>query len=1535
MAAYKLILRNSRIYREIALRGEENAQVSFGTEAGCQLRFQEKSYFGHFLIDLNFQNDKWILFCSEEVYVTADGTAKQYSLTLEHGMEFSIKREGVELFRASFLLDFDEKHRDYNCVIDISGQPKIGVGAHKDCQIRIDDPMIGDGYVVLTKREDGCLLEAHHVRYGVYVNGAPVETQTAIRDYDFFSLAGHSFFLLEGRLYTEGEDKSLTVSLPNAIVKDQNNHLEYPKFNRATRIQYQVPVQKLEILPPEKIEEKKQKSLLFSLIPALIMLSMTILLRGILNGGSGSSKTFVLYSVVSMSVGIVVSIVTYVTDKKEVREENEKKKALYEGYIAGKEEEIARLRTMELKSLQTIHLSIDDNIRNIHQFDKRLFEKSPGDPDFLTTRLGTGRIPSCNQIQVKEQDYKNQDPAFDIPDQLAEKYRYLEDAPVVIDLKRDNAVGFVGSDSALERMLKTVALDLASRHFYREVKFVCLLGEDNIDKFEWIRWLPHFHSDDNSLRYIAYNQESRDFVLEEVYAQLSERESQRKQEEESGAETEDWAHYVVFVLHSQGLARHPISQYFQKGTRYGFTFLFFDSYPELLPMGCGEVVYARDEEGTVVQALDGREQVDFRYMLPPDHKLQRAVLKLSAAWTDEISLESELTKNITLYQMLGILSANELNLDYNWKNSKIYQSMSVPLGVRRGKELIYLDISDKASAHGPHGLVAGTTGSGKSELLQTYILSMAAKFHPYDVGFMIIDFKGGGMANQFLQLPHLLGNITNIDGREINRSLLSIKAESLRRQTIFAQYGVQHINDYIKLFKQGKAKEPLPHLVIIVDEFAELKMAYSEFMSELVSTARIGRTLGVHLILATQKPSGQVDPQIWSNSRFKLCLKVQSREDSSEMLKSPLAAEIKEPGRAYLQVGNNEIFELFQSAYAGAEIPDPESMSTQAFSISKVELWGKREVVYTNRLEKSDEKRQSQLQEMVEYMGNCCEKLGIERLPSVCLPPLKDVIRLSDIRQPEAEPGVKTASACVAVGLYDDPEQHAQSELVIDFAQNHYIVGSGLSGKTSLLQTILLTGVMKYSPEELNFYVVDCGNQALKSFEESKHVGGVVLVSQEERMRNLFKMLRKMADARRESFSKHGLGTYEAYREAGFTDVPRAVVIIDSFASFKEYYEDLAGELLSLTREGQSVGITYIVTANMTNAVNMKTQMNFGVKLALNCNDPGEYSNILGHCRMTPKEVPGRGLCLVDRRVLEFQAALCIEGLTELERVNNLKCLLALENEKYSTRAAAIPVVPDTLDVDVLCRDQKVLYNKGDVVLGLDFEEVEPVILSMASMGVLTVTGAAAGRNRFTDALLYSISQTVIYHGDIEATVLDDMTRPLKEAKGYGFVKDYTNDTTEGLAYISDFKYKLDNRRELAELAGDRLEEILGAQPLLLLVVENKALMQMICDNKNAASAEFIEILRMAKAYKAMVICSNVDNAAVSTMSTASAVLKLLKEEKRGILFDTLGNSKFFDVSTSVKLHSRKGLGAGEAYYFTPEAEDGIRVRVISREVHE
>ena len=296
--------------------------------------------------------------------------------------------------------------------------------------------------------------------------------------------------------------------------------------------------------------------------------------------------------------------------------------------------------------------------------------------------------------------------------------------------------------------------------------------------------------------------------------------------------------------------------------------------------------------------------------------------------------------------MYGVRNTIDLDIWRFWNENHAYEGIKAIVGIGSGSRPFVLDISDKPQSHGPHGLAAGTTGSGKSVMLQTYILSLALNYHPEQVQFILIDYKGGGMANAMSRLPHIAGIIDNLQSeRAIQRALQSIKGEIKRREEAFKRLGIDHIDDYIRFYNNDPRERPLGHIIIVVDEFAELKREQPDFMRELVSAARVGRSVGLHLILATQKPSNSVDDEIWSNTRFRICLRVASRGDSNDMLKRPDAAYLRGMGRCYVQVGNDEIFEQIQTSYSGAdyapnalsseEIPKVLNGSGQAIRIKK------------------------------------------------------------------------------------------------------------------------------------------------------------------------------------------------------------------------------------------------------------------------------------------------------------------------------------------------------------------------------------------------------------------------------------------------------------------------------------------------------------------------------------------------------------------------------------------------------------------------
>ena len=318
----------------------------------------------------------------------------------------------------------------------------------------------------------------------------------------------------------------------------------------------------------------------------------------------------------------------------------------------------------------------------------------------------------------------------------------------------------------------------------------------------------------------------------------------------------------------------------------------------LLPPACSQIVELTPNEkgqAALFRPLRFNEKPLF---FTPDPALSSAVYERSALRLANVEMADKdksftLPKVYTFLEMYSAGKVEHLNIQQRWSQSDASTSLAAPVGVDSNGNIFMLDIHEKA--HGPHGLIAGMTGSGKSEWIMSYILSLAICYNPEDLAFILIDYKGGGMAQAFAKLPHTAGIITNLDGNMIRRSLMSIDSELKRRQRIFSlvssQIGTSTIDiyKYQQLYHQGEVKESIPHLLIIADEFAELKDQEPEFMDDLISAARIGRSLGVHLILATQKPSGVVNDQIWSNTRFRICLKVQDRSDSQEMLRRPEA----------------------------------------------------------------------------------------------------------------------------------------------------------------------------------------------------------------------------------------------------------------------------------------------------------------------------------------------------------------------------------------------------------------------------------------------------------------------------------------------------------------------------------------------------------------------------------------------------------------------------------------------------------------------
>lgn len=1488
---YKLILSSRNIYKEIELSYDVST-VRVGTETDCDFRLHKDLFFEPIELLLSQDNGVWSIICSDNLYIDVGDVRKLLTVQLSNGDTFNIKYQNSdnEVFSVEFLLDFDNGQRKYERAIDVSSLQTLRIGVDNTNQIIINSPYVRSDSIQLDRTINGYSLKVFSTTYGVYHNGSKVVGNCEIRNTDFFSISDFIFNYNNGVIWTELRDG---MSFNGVTSIDYPNPNNYPKFSRNSRIKKIINNDEIEILDPPSKPQKPKNNLFMHLLPSLGML----LASGVMAFMGGG---MIVFSIISGVMAIVTSVLGVIQGNKDFKREMEERLVKYNKYIDNKKADISKCRDVEREMLENIYISQSKEQNLFRNFSSDLFDRMPEDDDFLKVRLGIGSIKANRKISYKKQERMEvEDDLQLLPEQISEEFEILNNAPVICDFKSSNSIGIIGTESSRFALFKNVIIDMVARQYYSDLKLFFVATEEHRDKVSWLRFLPHVSNDVINARNIVCDDESKNRVFDYLYKELSQREHGEKGE-----------HLVVFFYDEYGFQSHPLSKFVSKANELSVTFVFMAVSKGLIPLGCNYIISLESStNGYLIDTANEENTIAFAFNSIDDLTARQIISFMASVYTEEISLEGTLTKNISLFELLNILVVDDLDLKTRWSSSKVYQSMSAPIGVSKAG-VISLDLHDKA--HGPHGLVAGTTGSGKSEVLQTYILSIATIFHPYEVSFVIIDFKGGGMVNQFKDLPHLLGAITNIDGKEIDRSLKSIKAELQKRQRLFVEAEVNHIDKYIQKFKAGKVSTPIPHLVLIVDEFAELKAEQPEFMKELISAARIGRSLGVHLILATQKPSGQVDEQIWSNSRFKLCLKVQSQEDSNEVLKSPLAAEIKEPGRAYIQVGNNELFELFQSAYSGA--PEKiEDAGLKEFKISSVSETGKRTPIFVQKKKKSSGEVSTQLDAIVKHVERYCKNSKIEKLPNICLPslPLK-------ISYPEK---LVKNNSLVDIGLFDDPDNQVQSSAMMDIDnKNTLIIGSSQYGKTNLLQSMIRTIATSGSPNESIIYIIDFGSMVLKNVEELNHVGGVVTSSEDEKLKNLFKLLFTEISYRKEKLVSVGVSSFASYLEAGYTDMPHIYLFIDNLTALIELYLEDDDSLLSIIREGISVGISTIIANSQTSGVGYKYLSNFANKICLYCNDSNEYGNMFEHVQLQPDEVPGRCIFELDKRVLECHTYLAFEGEKEIERVREMQKFVTDVNEKYkSQKAKIIPCIPAILNKDSIKEDFSATPHGYRIPIGLTYSEVAPFFLDLSQLGVMGLCGKEnTGHRNFLEYIVGCLESSKNEY-PVDLVIFDDVNRKYGNLKNSPITATYTLDIEKITEILQEWYMILEERY------NSLLDEgTLGdSTKLLLMIIQNNDVAKKINEDMDLMN-QFSEMVSRFKGMNVSFIFSNYVNSSVSY--DAPEPLRMIKQKQHVLFFEDLDNLKPFDVPYEELKTNKKRIEIGDAYYIQDNSVTKLKV---------
>lgn len=1353
----------------------------------------------------------------------------------------------------------------------------IWIGNHPDYDVFLPESPVN----ILLKGER---LLIHNLVEGVLlINNAAVQSmEMPVPEGSTLELCGVKITVFSENLEISGEGYETSL-LP--VRGDAEYFPGFPVYKRSPRVIYRVKEEKIEVKAPPSKKSMAKGSLAQLIIPSLCMLGFTIAMGIFMKRGA-----YVYMSAGMTCITMIFSVQKYIADKKNVKQENKKREEVYESYLLDMHKRIRNLRKEEHLALNYQNPTPEQLQDLILGYSSRIYERSALEDDFLHVNLGFYDGKSKIEVTFAEKELTtDKDPLREKAKEIPQMYAKIKQIPVSVDLKKAH-LGLVGSKANVHNQLKYLLAQLTAFQSYHDLQIVFVHSEKYNQEFSYTRWYPHLRIQSINVVAEISSDQARDQILGSLQQLLKDRKLKLEEEKK---ETVFLPHLLFIIDEPKLILNHAIMEYLQnRKLELGFSMIYTTDQRANLPENIQTVCILNNAADGVLLLEEGeRKNRSFDIQQVEGLSLEKMSRALGALQHEQ-GISSKIPESITFFEMYGIKQLHELNIEDRWSKNQSHKSLAVPLGVRAEEDYVFLNLHEKA--HGPHGLVAGTTGSGKSEIVQAYILSLAVNFHPHEVGFLLIDYKGGGMANLFQELPHLLGTITNLDKSESMRAMASIKSEMARRQRIFGEYGVNHINGYNKLFKMGKAQEPLPHLFLISDEFAELKKEQPEFMSELVSAARIGRSLGIHLILATQKPSGVVDDQIWTNSRFRLCLKVQDSGDSKEMLKTPDAANIIQQGRAYLQVGNNEIYELFQSAWSGAAYDENETeIEKEDNRVYLVNPLGQGELINQDLsgAQESNEVKATQLDATVKYLHELYEIQAAVPVKKTWLPSLPDSIQSPYTVKVEDSAKFLNGNYTLGIGMIDIPEEQKQEEYMLDFLKNGhllYMASSGF-GKSVLLSNIVIGLSMKNSVRNLNFYILDLGNSGLIALSRIPHVADYMGLDDGEKIQKFQKLILDEITDRKKKFAQAMAQNIYVYNESQNSPLKSIVIVIDNYDAIKELGDTMDNFIQKVARDGAGLGIYLLVTMTRTSAMRGVVMNNFKEKIAGFNFEPGENRSLIGRSEYElGEEKKGRALVKhTGINIMQLYTPIPCE--TELIYNQGLKNLVVQIAEKSTEeRAKGIPVLPEELYFEELQEYPGYIENDPKLPVGIDVNSLEIQSLNILEGIALVIGSAETGKTNVVRTLLKKTGDSQVFIFDGEEGVLRGFIRGKNIS--YANSKEQALDLLHVILEIVEERKEMHTEEQIAKPSVTLKQFCRDLTPVYVIVDSIQQLFNQINDK------EELDILLTAAKYGMRILITSETQL---KRTTGSELIKYLLEPSEVLI---LGNAKAQNIINASKI---------------------------------
>ncbi|MTD15251.1 type VII secretion protein EccCa [Nakamurella sp. YIM 132087] len=939
--------------------------------------------------------------------------------------------------------------------------------------------------------------------------------------------------------------------------------------------------------------------------------------------------------------------------------------------------------TARQRDAALLHHPDPDLLPEIARDPARIWERRPGDPDFLVVRVGTGPAPLWSRVAATPV----RDPLAE-PDivtaaavhRIVERDRMVGGMPIGLPIS--GRVSVVGAPAEVRRVMTAALAQLVTLHGPEEVRLLACVPRSGSRWLDRLKWLPHALSTEEvdgvaPARLAAARPEE---LMATIGPEIARRvgEATRTLRSRQGDPSRFGPALVLLVDGLAGTAADPLSGIPADldPAGIGVHVLTLVPSPHLEPR-LVDVRLTVGDGGVQVQDLrppDDHDDVQAARVravgaaagVPDeiaDGVLDGLVRELTAVrLVEERGPDEPLAGTLSLGDLVGVQDPGDFDVAATWRPRSLPDFLRVPFGLGPSGERVHLDIKEPAlGGMGPHGLCVGATGSGKSEVLRTVVLSLAMSHPPERLAMVLVDYKGGATFAGLEDLPHCAAMISNLsdDTGLVDRLHDALFGEMKRRQQVLAAAGnLPNVTEYNRRRDAGEPMEPLPNLFVVIDEFGELLTAKPDFIELFLAIGRIGRSIGVHLLLASQRLEEGRLRGLESFLSYRLGLRTFNVNESRSVLGVPDAYELPPiPGSGYLKV-DTTVFQRFKAAYVSGVYTPPVTGETEidiAPVAAPFPLFNDTAAYLAAVGAEQEAARPAAPVVAEDVLAPSVLDVAVRRLAEagnrvaqIWLPPLPSRLPLDEVAGPVVPdpvlglrfgaslPGVgRFGGLRIPIGLLDRPADQRQEPYVLDLGASggHLaILGAPQSGKSVLLRSMVISAALTHQPGEISFYCVDLGGGSLRVLEGLPHVAGVAPRMDADRVRRTIAEVATALAEREQLFSRWGIDSVEEMRDrfrAGRLhelDVADIVLVVDNYPVLRSDFEDLADLLLDLATRGPGYGIHLVLTSGRWADIRMQLQAALGSKVELRVNDPGDSTVSRKAAANLRADTPGRAL---------------------------------------------------------------------------------------------------------------------------------------------------------------------------------------------------------------------------------------------------------------------------------------------------------------------